>query len=110
MKILKKDFPIFNQTINGNPLAYLDNASTTQKPQVVIDAMSNFYAHHYANVHRGIYTLAEQATGLYEAGRVSVASWIGAQSSNEIIFTHGTTESINRVASSWGLVLLKSGD
>jgi len=110
MKILKKDFPILNYSVNGNPLAYLDNASTSQKPQQVIEAISNFYAGNYANVHRGVYTLAEEATRMYEDVRVQVASLIGAQDPREIIFTHGTTDSINMVAASWALGHCKQGD
>jgi cysteine desulfurase/selenocysteine lyase len=110
MKILIKDFPIFEQTINGNPLAYLDNASTSQKPQMMIDAISNFYATAYANTHRGVYLLAEEATRKFEEVRVAAAAWIGAQDPREIVFTHGTTESINLVAASWALAHCKSGD
>jgi cysteine desulfurase / selenocysteine lyase len=110
MKIFMKDFPILKQSINGNPLAYLDNASTSQKPQVMIDAISNFYATACANTHRGVYLLAEEATRKFEEVRASVAAWIGAQDPREIVFTHGTTESINLVAASWALAHCKSGD
>lgn len=109
MKILK-DFPILRYSVNGHPLAFLDNASTSQKPQEVIDAISDFYANHYASVHRGIYTLAEEATRRYEDVRSLVAAWIGAQDRNEVVFTHGTTESINLVASSWAMAHCKPGD
>ncbi len=95
--------------VNDNPLVYLDSASTSQKPRVVIDAITNFYSHHYANVHRTVYTLGEEATRMYEDVRVQVAEWINADA-REIVFTHGATESINMVASSWAMHHLKSGD
>jgi cysteine desulfurase / selenocysteine lyase len=96
--VLKSDFPIFKRTIHGHPLIYLDNAATTQKPQRVIDAMVDFYTLHNANIFRGIYTLAEEATALYEEARQKVASFIGADS-EELVFTSGATEGINFVAS-----------
>lgn len=105
-----KDFPILRFSVNGNPLAFLDNASTSQKPQEVIDAISDFYANHNAAVHRGIYTLAEEATRKYEDVRTAVADWIGAADRSEIVFTHGTTESINLVAASWAMAHCKAGD
>lgn len=110
MKNFIKDFPILKQTINGHPLAYLDNASTSQKPQQMIDAVSHFYATAYANTHRGVYLLAEEATRKLEEVRASVAVWIGAQDPREIVFTHGTTESINLVAASWARHHCKVGD
>lgn len=94
---LKSDFPIFKRLINGYPLVYLDNAATTQKPQIVIDAISNFYTNHNANIHRGVHTLSEEATNLYDEARQTVASFIKA-SFEEIIFTRNTTESLNLVA------------
>ena len=110
MKNLKKDFPIFNQKINGYPLAYLDNASTTQKPNQVIDAVSNFYKTSNANIGRGVHTLAERATTLYEEARAAVAQFINARSETEIVFTKNATESINIVAVAWAEYNLKEGD
>lgn len=110
MKNFQKDFPILKSSVNGNALAYLDSASTSQKPQEVIDAISHFYATGYANVHRGVYTLAEEATRQYEQVRMQVAAWIGAQDPREIVFTHGATEAINMVAASWALAHIKAGD
>jgi len=106
---LRDDFPILKREINGYPLAYLDNSSTTQKPQSVIDAIVSFYENHNSNVSRGVYTLAEEATEIYESGRISVASFIGAGRSDEIIFTGGTTDSINLVAYGWAKNRLKVG-
>ena len=106
----RKDFPILKRKIKGYPLAYLDNAATTQKPKSVIDAITNFYENHNSNVSRGVYTLAEEATEIYESGREAVASFIGTEESESIIFTSGTTESINLVASAWGQNNLKKGD
>ena len=108
-KNIKNDFPIFKNTVNGHPVIYFDNASTTQKPQAVLDALLNFYTTTNANVHRGIYTLAEQATQAYEDARVKVARFINADSS-EIVFTKGTTESINLVAATWGVCDIEEGD
>jgi len=109
MKDTRKDFPILEREINGNNLVYLDNAATSQKPKQVIDSISEYYSNHNANVHRGIHTLSEEATKLYEDARKKVASFIGALP-EEVIFTKGTTESLNRVAISWGLKNLKKGD
>lgn len=102
----RKDFPFFNHS----NLAYLDNAATTQKPQAVIDAVSNFYVHGNAPVHRGIYDLAEQATAAYEAARAMVARFINAQSPSEIVFVKNTTEGINLIAQAWGQSNLQPGD
>lgn len=101
---LRKDFPLLEQ-----PLIYFDSASTSQKPQSVIDALTHFYTASNANVHRGLYALAEEATQLYEDARASVARFIGARS-DEIIFTRGTTESINFIASAWGNEHIQAGD
>jgi cysteine desulfurase/selenocysteine lyase len=106
----RDDFPILKREINGCPLAYLDNAATTQKPKSVIDAIVSFYENHNCNVSRGVYTLAEEATEIYEAGREAAANFIGADDSGSIIFTRGTTESINLVASAWGRKNFKAGD
>jgi len=104
---IKKDFPIFN---NHQDLIYLDNAATSQKPQAVIDRIAEFYSSENANVHRGVYPLSEQASEAYEIARQKVADFIGAKSSKEIIFTKGTTESLNLVAHSYALENLKIGD
>ena len=108
---LRKDFPILEREVRpGVPLVYLDSTATTQKPVVVLDAMDNFYRHNNANIHRGVHTLAEEATAMYEGARQQVADFIHAASSREIIFTRNTTESINLVAYSWARANLKSGD
>ena len=98
--LLRKDFPILDQEINGAPLAYLDNAASTQKPKAVIEAIGNYYNKDHSNVHRGVHTLSVRATELYEQSRSKIAQFINANSSNEIVFTRGTTESINILASS----------
>jgi cysteine desulfurase/selenocysteine lyase len=107
---IRQDFPLLNTNRDGPPLAYLDNAATTQKPQVVLDAMDRFYTSENANVHRGLYALSIAATDAYESARARLARFLGAQSPGEIIFTRGTTESINLVAQSWARPLLKAGD
>lgn len=104
------DFPILNQTVNDQPLVYLDNAATTQKPQCVIDAISRYYTTSNANIHRGNHTLAVHATEAYENVRKKVANYINASSTNEIVFTSGATESINLVAHSFGEAFVKPGD
>lgn len=106
----KQDFPILSRTINGKNLVYLDNAATSQKPRQVMDAISNYYNLHNANVHRGLHTLSEEASAMYDDARTTVAKFIGARYSSEIIFTKGTTESINRIAFEWGLVNLTEKD
>jgi cysteine desulfurase/selenocysteine lyase len=106
----RKDFPILDEIVHGKPLVYLDNAATTQKPQQVIDALSDYYMHYNANVHRAIHKLGEQATAAYEAARKKVADFISAPSEKQIIFTRGTTESINLVASAWGRKFISTGD
>jgi cysteine desulfurase / selenocysteine lyase len=106
---IKKDFPILSREILGNKLVYLDNAATSQKPKVVIDALVDYYSNHNANVHRGLHTLSEEASEMYENARKSVADFIGGKE-DEVIFTKGATESLNRVAISWGLKNLKQGD
>jgi cysteine desulfurase/selenocysteine lyase len=110
MEALRTDFPILHQKVNGHPLVYLDNAATTQKPRAVIDALVHYYEHDNANVHRGIHTLSNRATLSFEAARESVAAYLNAASPEEIIFTRGTTESINLVAQAWGGAFLKPGD
>jgi cysteine desulfurase/selenocysteine lyase len=107
---LRKDFPILDQKVHGKPLIYFDNAATSQKPRQVIDALVHYYEHDNANVHRGIHELSNRATSAFEAARTRAAKFINAKSSDEIIFTRGTTEGINLIANSWGLKNLKSGD
>ena len=107
---LRADFPILHQKVHGHPLIYFDNAATSQKPRAVIDALRNYYKRDNANVHRGIHELSNRATAGYEAARARVARFINARSADEIVFTRGTTESINLVAASWGAKNLKSGD
>jgi len=104
------DFPILARRIQGYPLAYLDNAATTQKPRAVIDALTNFYERHNANVHRGVHTLAEEASALYEQARVTMARFLGADSPRQIVFTRGTTDAINLVAAGWLRPRLQPGD
>ena len=107
---IRRDFPILGREVYGKPLVYLDNAATTQKPQCVIDAISEAYCNENANVHRGIHFLSQQATDMMEAAREKVRQFIGAGSTEEIIFTRGTTESINLLASSFAAAFLKVGD
>ena len=103
-------FPILNRKVKGKNLVYFDNAATSQKPIQVIDALVHYYTHYNANIHRGLHTLADEATAAYEAARVAVQHFIGARQHEEIIFTKGTTESINLVAKSWGSAFLNEGD
>ena len=108
---IRKDFPILKRTVRENKaLVYLDNASTTQKPNQVIDAITDFYRNHNANIHRAVYALAEEATELYEQTRDKVADFINIKNKKEIIFVRGTTEAINLVAYAWGRDHLKEGD
>lgn len=107
---IRKQFPILKRTVNGKPLVYFDNAATSQKPQCVIDAISDYYSQYNANIHRGIHTLAEEATLAYEAARHAVQEFIGAATVEEIIFTRGTTEAINLVAYTWGRQHINAGD
>lgn len=110
LQAIRSQFPILSRTVNDKPLVYLDNAATSQKPQCVIDALSDYYGRYNANIHRGIHTLAEEATLAYEATRFAVQEFIGAASAEEIIFSRGTTEGINLVAYTWGRQHLKPGD
>jgi cysteine desulfurase / selenocysteine lyase len=107
---IRDDFPILSREVRGQSLVYLDNAATTQKPQKVIDAVTRFYSHENANIHRGVHYLSEQATLAYDAVREKVARFINAPRSHEVIFTRGTTEGINLVAHSYGRASLKPGD
>jgi cysteine desulfurase/selenocysteine lyase len=102
INFIRSQFPILHQTLNGKPLVYFDNAATTQKPVQVIEKLSYYYNTINANIHRGIHTLAEKATAEYEATREAVREFINAKETAEIIFTQGTTQSINLVASSLG--------
>jgi cysteine desulfurase / selenocysteine lyase len=107
---LRKDFPILSRRVRGKPLIYLDNAATSQKPRVVIEAVSRFYGSENANIHRGVHYLSELATVAYEATRERVARFLNAPSPRDIVFTRGTTEAINLVAQSWGRSTLRPGD
>ena len=109
--IIREDFPIFKRKIHGNKrLVFLDSAASSQKPQQVLDAMDHLYTHEYANIHRGIHELAEQATAQYENARKRIADFIGIPDPSEVIFTRNTTESINLVAYAWGRKNLQAGD
>ena len=107
---IRSQFPILSRQINGMPLVYLDNAATVQKPVSVIEAVENYYTQFNSNVHRGVHTLSQQATGMFEQSRETIKRFIGAEHSHEIIFTKGTTESINLVASSFAKAFFKPGD
>ncbi|HEY4198847.1 MAG TPA: cysteine desulfurase [Mucilaginibacter sp.] len=110
INVIRQEFPILNREVKGRPLIYLDNAATTQKPQQVLDALMHYYTNYNANIHRGIHTLAEEATAAFEQTRDAVKSFIGAGSREEIIFTRGTTEGINLVAYSWGRKNIQAND
>ena len=107
---VRKDFPILQRKVQGKDLVYLDNAATSQRPQSVIDSISHFYQQDYSNVHRGTHFLSAKSSELYEKSRERVAKFIGALSSNEIVYTRGSTESINLVARSWGAKFIEKGD
>jgi cysteine desulfurase/selenocysteine lyase len=110
INLVRRDFPILNEQVNGRPLIWFDNAATTQKPQVVIDRISYFYQHENSNIHRAAHELAARATDAYEEARESVRRFINAPSSDNVIFVRGTTEAINLVAKSWGKKHLGEGD
>ncbi len=110
LESIRRDFPALNQRVHGQPLVYFDNAATSQKPRAVIDAISRYYECDNSNVHRGIHELSRRATEGYEAARKRVAQFIGAGSAHEIVFTRGTTEAVNLIASAWGDANVKSGD
>ena len=110
LRSLRGDFPALHQSVHGRPLVYLDNAATSQKPQAVLDTLADYYARDNANVHRGIHELSRRATDAYEASRVKVAAWIGATDPSELVWTRGTTEAINLVATAWGLDHVGEGD
>lgn len=107
---LRQDFPILGRSVRGRPLAYLDNAATSQKPAVVIRALERYYADQNANVHRGVHLLSEEATTTYEAARATVARFLGLKDTRGCVFVRGATEGINLVAECWGRVNLKAGD
>src|SRR5687768_16553107 len=107
---IRRDFPILAREVHGVPLVYLDNAATSQKPQAVIDALTRYYSEYNANVHRGIHTLADEATTAYEEARKKVASFINAEGPETIVFTRNTTDAINLVAYAWARRTLKQGD
>lgn len=107
---IRNDFPILNEVINGKQLVYFDNAATTQKPRMVLDALAGYYEHYNANIHRGIHHLAEKATSAFEDSRRRLQKFINAPLSEEVIFTYGTTDSINLIAQTYGRKFLKEGD
>ncbi|NOU19083.1 MAG: cysteine desulfurase [Bacteroidales bacterium] len=107
---IRQDFPILNQTLYGKPLAYFDNGATTQKPQVVLDAITHFHNSINANIHRGVHKLSEESTKAYEEARETVRSFINAKKTNEVIFTSGATASINMIAFSFGETFVHEGD
>ncbi len=107
---IRSQFPILHQNINGKPLVYFDNAATTQKPLVVLDAITRYYEHNNANIHRGIHQLAEKATADFEASRRKIQTFLNAEFNEEIIFTYGTTDAINLVAQTYGRKFLGVGD
>lgn len=109
-RAVRADFPILDQEVHGKPLIYFDNAATTQKPRAVLDALRNYYERDNANVHRGLHELSSRATEAYEHSRQRVADYLGAKSADEIVFTRGTTESINLVAQAWGGKFVREGD
>ncbi len=107
---IRSQFPILQNTVNGKPLIYFDNGATAQKPQVVIDAITNYYTHQNANIHRGVHALSREVTIAYEEARKTIQLHVNAKSANEIIFTRGTTESINLVAYCFGKIKIEAGD
>ncbi|HEX2851318.1 MAG TPA: SufS family cysteine desulfurase [Acidimicrobiales bacterium] len=107
---VKKQFPIFDEPRNGHRLVYLDSAASSQKPRAVLDAMTEYYETTHANVHRGVYGIAEQATAMYESAREKTARFVGARSAREIVFTKNVTEAVNLVSNAWGRDNLREGD
>src|SRR5271154_4642313 len=110
VQALRRQFPVLARSVRGKPLAYLDNGASAQRPNAVIEAVDDYERHHHANVHRGVHTLSQEATTLYEGARDGIARFVNAPSRNEIIFVRGTTEAINLVAQSYARPLLKPGD
>src|ERR1700733_10655557 len=107
---LRRDFPILDQQVHGHPLIYLDSGASSQRPRAVIDAISHYYEHDHSNVHRGIHELSNRATAAYEGARERTARFINTAKPSEIVFTRGTTESINLVAATWGERHVQAGD
>jgi cysteine desulfurase/selenocysteine lyase len=107
---IRADFPILQQQVNGKPLVYLDNAATSQKPRQVIETLDTYYQEYNANIHRGVHTLSEKGTAVYEAAREKVKTFLNAESTKEIIFVRGATEAINLVAQSFGRNTISAGD
>ena len=107
---IRRDFPILKEQVHGKPLVYLDNGATSQKPQVVIDALNRYYKSENSNIHRGVHYLSERATLSYEGAREKIRQFINAESDHEIVFVRGTTEAINLIAQSYGRTFLKAGD
>ena len=110
VRLIRRDFPILSERVNGKPLVWLDNAATTQKPQAVLDRLTHFYRHENSNIHRAAHELAARATDAYEGARKTVARFIGAESEKDIVFVRGATEAINLVAKSWGKANVRRGD
>lgn len=110
LSAIRDHFPILAQTVHGKPLVYLDNAATTQKPLVVLDAMRAFELRDYANIHRGVHALSQRATDAFEAARAKVAAFVHARGADEIVFVRGATEAINLVAQSYTRPRLQPGD
>src|SRR5678815_1380446 len=108
--LVRAQFPILSTTAHGRPLVYLDSAATTQKPQSVVDRLTRYYERENANIHRGVYALSADATAMYDASRARIARFINAGSEREVIFTRGTTESVNLVAQAWRHATLRTGD
>ena len=106
---IRKDFPILSREVNGKTLVYLDNGATSQKPQIVIDAIAGYYSNDNSNIHRGVHTLSQVATTAYEEGRKKIQAWINAEHSEEVIFTKGTTDGINMISNAWGRANLQKG-
>jgi cysteine desulfurase/selenocysteine lyase len=107
---VREDFPILHQEVNGHPLVYFDNGATSQKPRQVIEAITAYYSGYNANIHRGVHTLSQRATSAYEEAREEVKTFLNARSTEQIVFTKGTTEGINLIAQTWGRHYLKAGD
>ena len=107
---IREDFPILSRLVRGRPLVYLDNGASAQRPRAVIDAESDYYERHHSNVHRGVHTLSQEATELFEGAREKLRRFLNARSDKEIVFVRGTTEAINLVAQAWGRPRLAAGD
>ena len=110
VEAIRRDFPILDQRINGKPLVYLDNAASSQRPRQVIEAISHYYEHDHANVHRGVHALSQRATDAYEGARDVIRGFINARDTKEIVFVRGTTEAVNLVAQSFVRPRVKAGD